>query len=330
MNAEFKHGLEGVREIIPNPKRLYEKFRRVRIEHAGKLTKGQLSERLCRHEQVLCIVNTRREAREVFEGLRGVEGAYHLSAAMCPVHRSEKIDEIKDRLITSHPCRVVSTRLIEAGVDIDFPFVYRAIGGIDSMAQAAGRCNREDKLRCPGVIFVFELEGRSPPASFRAPAEIGAEIMRKYPDDPLCLDAVEDYFRMLFWRAGGQLDSKGILSNLAENLDQCVFPFEEISRNFRMIEEEGEPVLIPYDEHGRSIIAALRGAHFPRKLLRKGQRYTVQIFRREVAGLEASGGIERVQGVYAVLTEYGLRSFYSDDVGLREDCVEGESGMFIV
>jgi CRISPR-associated endonuclease/helicase Cas3 len=327
-SPEFKFGLDGVREIISNPKDLYSKLRRVKIQHAGKLTKDELCQRVRAYEQALCIVNTRREARDIFDGVGKVEGAYHLSALMCPEHRSLKIEEIRNRLINNLPCRVVSTRLIEAGVDIDFPVVFRALGGIDSIAQAGGRCNREGKFD-KGVLLIFELQDTELPVPFRAPVEVAAEIMRKYPSDPLCLDAVEDYFRMLYWRAGERLDSKQILTNLAESLDECFFPFEKISEKFRMIEGEGEPILIPYDKNARSVIAALRYAEFPGRFLRKGQRYSVQIFPHDQMKLEDLGAVECIQGNYWALTEFGYDSFYSDEVGLKITDPGGKFGALI-
>lgn len=315
-NEEFKKGLEDVREIVPNPKGLYTALRRVEIEKAGVLAQEELARKLLKHEQVLCIVNTRREAREVFEGLGSVDGAYHLSALMCPEHRSQKLTEIKERLEQKLSCRVVSTRLIEAGVDVDFPIVYRTIAGIDSIAQAAGRCNREGKLPYPGRVFLFDFENGALPGPFRAPAEVAAEIMRKYPDDPLSLEAVEDFFRLLYWRAGDRLDTERILNELEEGLRDCFFPFQRVAERFRIIKDEGETVLIPFNDIARNVIADLQHAKFPGTLLRKGQRYGVQVHRWEMSALEAAGAVERVQGNYPALTQQGYELVYKSDVGL--------------
>lgn len=329
VNPEFEVGLANVREIMENPEELYREFKRVEVKPPLKLTKNQLVQTLERYEQVLCIVNTRREAREIFQGLAAAEGTYHLSALMCPEHRSEKIDAIKERLDNELPCRVVSTRLIEAGVDIDFPVVFRAMGGIDSIAQAAGRCNREDNLQHCGTLFVFELEGTTLPPPFRAPAEVAAEVMRKYPHDPLCLAAVEDYFRMLYWRAGDQLDSKRILVDLAEYAQEGFFPFDRVSRLFRLIETEGEPILIPYDDKARAVIDGLRYATYPGSLLRQGQRYAVQVFPQALMKMEAIGAIERLQGAYPTLTDYAYGSFYSDAMGLTDEGMDAGLGALI-
>ena len=149
-NDEFVNGLENVSEIISDPERLYKNFRRVEINYLSKkqqkTTDKELIKKILGFKQVLCVVNTRCHARELYEQIDDKDGLYHLSALMCPIHRSEIIQKIKDDLKSNKKCRVVSTQLIEAGVDIDFPVVFRSIAGIDSIAQSAGRCNREGSL----------------------------------------------------------------------------------------------------------------------------------------------------------------------------------------
>ena len=140
---DFRIGLEDVREIIPDPPRLYANLKRVAVEYLDKLTDAALAERIVEHDQVLCIVNTRRHARMLYEAIgERSEQHFHLSALMCPQHRTEVLTRIKDQLAARQTCRVISTQLIECGVDIDFPIVYRSLAGVDSIAQAAGRCNR--------------------------------------------------------------------------------------------------------------------------------------------------------------------------------------------
>jgi len=133
------------REIMKAPDQLYETFKRVRVTNLGPRSDADLSTQLKECRQVLCIVNTRNHAKKLYDAIKDSKNCYHLSARMCPVHRRKKIAEIKARLREGKDCRVISTQLIEAGVDIDFPVVYRTMTGIDSVAQAAGRCNREGK-----------------------------------------------------------------------------------------------------------------------------------------------------------------------------------------
>jgi len=164
----FKDGLEGVREIASDPGKLYAEFKRVRVKKLPVISDDELADRLNEHKQVLCIVNTRGHARRIFERIRdGEEGCYHLSALMCPEHRTATLNKIRSALLDGSPCRVISTQLIEAGVDIDFPVVFRSAAGIDSIAQAAGRCNREGKLLEGGQVFVFLPEDGTLPGHFR-------------------------------------------------------------------------------------------------------------------------------------------------------------------
>ena len=111
-------------------------------------------ERLKEHSQVVCIVNRREYARLLYEKLKDEEGVFHLSTRMYPLHRSKIFKKVKKRLQEGLDCKVISTQLIKAGVDIDFPAVYREMAGIDSIAQAAGRCNREGKMAY-GTVYVF-------------------------------------------------------------------------------------------------------------------------------------------------------------------------------
>jgi CRISPR-associated endonuclease/helicase Cas3 len=164
--------LDPVTEIIPNDKKTvyYQKLRRVNFHFPADLNQrislADLAARLQRHEQVLCVMNTRAECRRLFELMP--EGTLHLSALMCGEHRSQVIAEIKKRLADAAPTRVISTQVIEAGVDVDFPTVYRALAGLDSIVQTAGRCNREGKLQDKngdwrhGDCYIFAPEKPAP------------------------------------------------------------------------------------------------------------------------------------------------------------------------
>ena len=144
----------SVTEIMNSPQQLYEQFKRVQISHLGQLSDEDLVDHLSEHNQVLCIVNTRKHAQIIYDELSKSCKVYHLSAKMCPVHRRKVLDEIRENLSRGADCRVVSTQLIDAGVDVDFPVSMRAMTGIDSIAQAAGRCNREGK-RSWFCLFIF-------------------------------------------------------------------------------------------------------------------------------------------------------------------------------
>jgi CRISPR-associated endonuclease/helicase Cas3 len=313
---KFKDGLDNVREIIAKPRDLYESLKRVNIRKLeGTITDEDLVQRLKQHEQVLCIVNTRGHARQLFELLRGTPGAYHLSALMCPAHRSQKIAEIKERLDKGLPCRVISTQLIEAGVDIDFPVVYRAMAGIDSIAQAAGRCNREGKFS-RGEVFVFETD-KIPTGQLRMAADVACSVLRRYPD-VLTLDAVQDFFQSLFWQAGDKLDCKKILDKENYGMVKCDIAFRDIAEKFKLIEEEMQAVVVPWEEEGQRLVNDLkelaRQYKYPAAaMLRKLQRYTVSIRQWSYQTLAKAGVVKVYCERYAVLTNPGV---YHPDVGL--------------
>ncbi|MBK8211457.1 MAG: CRISPR-associated endonuclease Cas3'' [Rhodospirillales bacterium] len=176
-DASFKGGLRDVRAIVPKTQRdaLFRRLSRVRFERLGELGDDVLASMLRDREQVLCIVNTRGHARALFEALRGEPGAGHLSTWMFAAHRTRVLAGIRDDLTNGRPCRVVSTSLVEAGVDVDFPCVFRAEAGLDSIAQAAGRCNREGRrpmeesvvaiFRAAGAKAPLEIRQRSPPSA---------------------------------------------------------------------------------------------------------------------------------------------------------------------
>lgn len=141
--SSLRMALPKIEEIVDDSKHLYEALQRTTVSFVGKLTDDELAVRLEEENQVLSIVSTKPQARALFELLQGHDGVFHLSTNMYPQHRRRVLDEIRTRLKQNKTCRVISTSLVEAGVDLDFPVVYRAMAGLDSIAQAAGRCNRE-------------------------------------------------------------------------------------------------------------------------------------------------------------------------------------------
>ncbi len=315
-------------EIMHSPDRLYKAFRRVRVTDLGSLRDVDLSSRLEEYRQVLCIVNTRKHAKVLYDALGGSGNCYHLSARMCPAHRREKIAEIKTRLKEGKDCRVISTQLIEAGVDIDFPVVYRAMSGIDSIAQAAGRCNREGKL-IEGEVFVFKSnEKHGKATSWQSlVAEVG-EMALAGGNDPLSLSTVSDYFRRLYhYKENGGLDEKKILPSLEERSRDLAFPFEDIADAFRLIEEGTKDLIIPYNENARSKIDDLKRTEFPWKYLRELQAYTVSIYPDEFREMERLNAIETIDDRFYILKSC---EDYSEETGLKLRSSAGYDGSLLI
>jgi CRISPR-associated endonuclease/helicase Cas3 len=255
------------------------------------------------------VVNTRKHARQLYETVGSKEGLYHLSALMCPAHRSEMFVRIKKALKNGECCRVISTQLIEAGVDIDFPVVFRASAGIDSIAQSAGRCNREGILPEKGKVFVFTPENLAPPGFLRQSAEVAVGVMRRN-EDILSLDAVEDYFRELYWRNDSGLDKKHIIDRFSEGVGTCDFPFKTIGDDFRWIENGMQTIVVPYNDEARRLISSLKVSD-SKEVARKLQRFTVQVYPDVIAKL-GNVALEPVNDRYYILTNEEL---YKKDIG---------------
>lgn len=311
----FEPGL--AREIVLDRPGLFGALKRTRVTHLGTLADDELARRLRGHEQVLCVVNTRAHARRLHGLLGKRAGVFHLSASMCPAHRTAKLQEIRAALTAGEPCRVVSTQLIECGVDVSFPVVYRAEAGVDSVAQAAGRCNREGEMAV-GEVYVFAAEKAPPAGELRRAAEEGQVVLRAFAD-PLSPEAVTAYFEALYWRVGPEaLDKRtdrvaGIFAALQAGANTLDFPFRTVSQEFRMIESVCEPVIIPWGEEGEDLVRGLEHAEHTGRLARRAQRYTVQVPSRARAALVAAGDVTCVQERFYVLTRLER---YDDEEGL--------------
>lgn len=245
--------LTGARELAPDPEGLQAALRRVRVRDIGAQDDGALAARMREAAQALLIVDNRVQARRLFELLRETEGAAHLSTLMTPEHRRSVLAEVRTRLDHENPqpVRLVSTSLIEAGVDIDLPLVMRAAAGIDSIAQAAGRCNREGRMESLGEVLVFRSEHK-PPKEMEQFARIGADVLARH-GDPLSLESVRAYFHELYAERGldeldaalvGPSKTRGILRVIAEAGRGLDFPFADIEDAFRIIEDGQRTVII--------------------------------------------------------------------------------------
>jgi CRISPR-associated endonuclease/helicase Cas3 len=320
----FPIGLDGVFEIIPRPADLYRHLKRVRVHDLGAREDVDLVGELLAHPSVLAIVNTRSHARKLFDLIGPDASHFHLSALMCPAHRSQVLGVIRDRLDAGLPCRVISTQLIEAGVDIDFPVVFRSLAGLDSIAQAAGRCNRNGRLLDRGELgqtFVFRSEHTRSEQFFADTSSTGEQVLALY-DDPLDLRAIEHYFKLYYWDQQTRWDSKQILLDFRMDQDRRLpfsFSFEKVARRFHLIESVGEPLIIPWSVQGKVLSTELRrcGGAPLGPLLRMLQRYTVELPNRTWDHHAGLGDIELVHERFPVLVSPEIH--YSEATGLRLD-----------
>jgi CRISPR-associated endonuclease/helicase Cas3 len=319
--------LDADAEIVHDVPALFAALKRVKIEQAGHLPDEEVAERMRAHDQVLCIVNTRRHARALAELLGSDDGDFHLSALMCPAHRSEVLERIRNRLEAGEVCRVVSTQLIEAGVDVDFPIVYRALAGVDSIAQAAGRCNRHGR-RPSGTTTVFETDHTSSERFIARQIGSARQILDLY-DDLLSPEAINHYFRVHYWERNQEWDRQDVLDCFT--LDRSgttpfVFAFRTAASAFRLIDSTGVPIIIPWSNEGEALVEEMRTAWSgpSRTLLRKLQRYTIQIPER-VWISEQRSAFEVLHEQYPVLAL--PRARYSPRFGLD---LEGDIGTELV
>ena len=294
----FYRGFENVREIAPEPEALFAQLRRTTVQHIGQQSDADLLAKLGEYPQILVIVNNRRQARSLYDAAvkLALDGVFHLSTLMCAAHRSQTLDDIRIRLHSGAPCRVIATSLIEAGVDVDFPLVMRAEAGLDSVAQAAGRCNREGKQAPENShVWIFTPEdGWKNPPELAFQAGVMRAIVRHHADDLLATTAITAYFRELYALKGRELDKENILQKHSKAAKSLDFPFQTIADKFRIIKSPMLPLIIPFDSKAEKLIDALRHADHIGGILRELQPYTVQIYEKDLAALYKDRLIEQV------------------------------------
>ena len=306
-------------ELCPMTKEAWSAFRRVTFRRTGPLAWAALAQALQAREQVLCVVNTRKAALTVFQKLAG-EGNFHLSTLLYPAHRRAVLAEVRRRLKAGQPCRVISTSLIEAGVDVDFPCVYREEAGLDSLLQAAGRCNREAK-RAPEESAVVFFQGESPPPRpFAAAIGAGRMVLDGLSDisSIASREAVHAYFSALL-----DLNGKGAqdVQQIMDTMESDFFPFRTVSERFHLIDSPTVTVYIPIGEGGE-LVRRLRRGEGGRALYRSLGQYGVPIYERDFRALEQGGAIESMKDGSFVLRDLTL---YSHETGLSLTGQGGEA-----
>ena len=292
-------------EIVPGYSRHFQSLKRVNYEWNTKspLSWQEVAELMQKSPQALAIVNTKKDALALLEAL-GDDKALHLSTLLCGRHRQQVIEEIRDRLEAGETCRVVSTQVVEAGVDLDFPMVMRAIGPLDSIIQAAGRCNREGRLST-GRVVVFRTEkGSTPPGHYRFATEETMSMLNAGPLDLDNPDTATAFFRRIFT----------VWDNDAQQIQNTrrSFDYPEVAKKFRMIDEDTSEIIITGygdDEEQEKVKAAIgrlrAGTPAARFLLRTTRPWTVQVYRTQMSSMERDGLIAEVMpGIYEWLGGY--------------------------
>lgn len=293
-------------ELCPEVMENFRHFCRVTYRDGGRLSDEALAGELRREKQVLCIVNTRKAAQALYS-LLPEEGRFHLSTLMYPAHRKAVLDTIRYRLREGLPCRVVSTSLIEAGVDVDFPAVYREIAGLDSIAQAAGRCNREGKQDAQTSIVIYFQSEHPVPVLQKVNIQAANEALAQGgdPGDP---ETMNRYFTSLRSWIGENMDKSGVVKTSREQL----LPFKTVSDAFHLIEEETITVYVPLGE-GESACRPLLELRANREDYRRAGQYSVSIYSQHFQALLNAGDIQPLSDDSAILTNLSL---YDPEMGL--------------
>jgi CRISPR-associated endonuclease/helicase Cas3 len=311
-------------ELAPDPQALFNFYKRVKVTNLGRTSDAELIETIRTYPQVLCIVNTRKHAKGLFDQLDG-KGNFHLSTLMCPTHRKEVLVLVRNRLKSGQPCRVISTQVMEAGIDVDFPVGFRALAGLDSILQAAGRVNREMK-RGISDLFVFSPDTpfiQKTPEFVRQGAAVAESILRTFARRPESKEAIDQYFDFLYNIQGrNAFDAKNILSYFDSGLE---FEFKTAAENFRMIDNNTVAVVIPYNDKARSLLERAKHHPYPYTFARQLQMFTVNIYENEFRRLQSKGVIETYNETYEVLNN---RDFYDKQTGLVLPVDAGGDALF--
>lgn len=321
-HTEQLQGFDKIEEIIPVSWKLHERLKRVRLHFRKEAINYEaIANDLMLQHRVLCIVNTRKDAGEIFSRLNAPkEGAFHfhLSRMMCSEHLDKTLQKIKETLKqnNSTPVRVVSTQLVEAGVDMDFPVVYRQEAGLDSILQAAGRCNREGRLPKLGHTEVFRLEGRPVPPgtlSFANQARLNMAV----PNDWFAPQAMTDYFTHFYHLIPTfdrkDKDKEGVLWSMKQLLYKPQeLMFDTADQIFQLIDNKGYSVVMPYNE-SIELRKRLEQGELNATLFRKLNRFTVQLTERDLKVFLSAGMIEPIHGLYFLIDS----AQYDEKVGLK-------------
>ena len=305
--TNFKNGFSEneMREITDDTDTIFKSLNRVEYEFADfqkPLTWREIAAEMLAERQILCVVNTRKHAFELWNEINtrrnennfsgsDDSATFHLSSAMCAEHRLAMIETIKNKLKNGEECRVVSTQLIEAGVDLDFPILYRAAAPLDSIVQAAGRCNREGRLAKGRVRIFTPAENRLPPGIYKTATEISCSLLENTDAEDLATnyEIFGDYFKRVYR-----------LSETGKEIqdERAKLNFREVSAKAKVIENEGIAVIVPY-KNATEIVRTIRNKNsrtekvvFGKEDLRKLQRFMVNLYPKDFEYLQKIGYAE--------------------------------------
>lgn len=313
-----------IKELCPRMEEQFQFFQRVNYQNLGKIRWDDLLEKLKRENNALCIVNTKKAAQMIYKEIDG-EGIYHLSTSMYPKHRKRVLKKIRERLKNNEKCIVISTSLVEAGVDLDFARVYRQIAGLDSMIQAAGRCNREGKRKLSdSMVYIFDLEESYPVQSQRQQMDVSKGILQDYANIA-DLKAITDYFTRLYHYRGTSLDKKKIMDEFQKM--EC--NFAKVAKEVRLIEENTRMIFINREPEADELLQELRIKGVTRERMRKAGQYCIQVYDSEKSEnsffdkLNGAGMLKPISEEMQDFYELAAGEQYSEEYGLDFSLEDG-------
>ena len=259
---------------------MFDRLQRVHVswELERPVSWPTIAGRLLEQEQVLCVVNLKRHAIELAELLGGTDGLFHLSTNMCPEHRKQVLEAVRVRLVSGKTCRLVSTQCVEAGVDVDFPTVFRALGPLDSVAQAAGRCNRAGRLASGSLVVFVPEDEQYPGGAYKRAASVTRMLVADGADlhDPA---TYRKYYR-LYYEVTKVTEGR---FGRARRLTDAIYreDYERCAKEYRIIATDSIRVLVGFDPaRYRALAEEARGLPRPsRAWVLKAQLHAVNLYR---------------------------------------------------
>ena len=311
-----------VTELCPRVEEQFRFFERVTFKNVGMVSEGELIEKLEQEEQALCIVNTKKRAQRIYQKMKG-EGVFHLSTTMYPKHRRRILEKIRQLVKNGERCILISTSLVEAGVDLDFRAVYRQLAGVDSMIQAAGRCNREGK-RDPkeSFAYIFQFEEKENIPGQQLQIDVSKMLLSEG-EDISSLRGIEKYFEALYHFRGESLDKRKIL----EKFKGKRYNFSKAAREFKLIEENTLTVFVSKEKEAEEILQQIRWQGYTKSGMRKAGQYCVQLYESEVEKLQGAGMLRQISENIEDFFELVDKEQYSEEMGLNLGI---ESGMAVL
>lgn len=302
---------EEIVELCPRMDEQFRFFERVTYENIGSISKEGLVGRLTEEQSVLCIVNTKKNAQELYHLLQG-EGVYHLSTSMYPKHRKQVLESVRERLSKREKCVLISTSLVEAGVDLDFACVYRQIAGIDSMIQAAGRCNREGKRNAKeSKVYIFDFEEQKAVQSQLLQIDVAKAILHDY-KSMANTESITDYFARLYKFRGESLDKKHIMDEFRNK----EYNFAKVGEEFKLIEEDTKTIFIGRELEADEILQEFKIKGASKERMRKSGQYCIQVYSNFFKKLNGAGMVQPVSEDMQDFYELVALDQYSESCGI--------------